>query len=209
MFRPYDESIENEDNQKRLNVSAIGGSSTHNNNQLSFYKQVKFKKPSRGTVALDLDETLVHTTTDPNALGYDMKLSIRCAHSKQVIVCYVYLRPYLLQFLKQISRWYEIVIFTASQSDYADPLINSFDSCKFISRRFFRNCCKLVGNEYVKDLSMVRDDFSRVVLVDNSPMCYSMNPENAVPIKSWRGERCDTELLDLIYVSRLYVYIYN
>jgi len=37
-----------------------------------------------------------------------------------------------------------------------------------------------------------------VIIIDNSPASYLLQPENAVPIDSWFDDPQDTELLDLI-----------
>ena len=33
------------------------------------------------------------------------------------------MRPYLHTFLREISKWFEVVIFTASERRYAEPLV--------------------------------------------------------------------------------------
>ncbi|CAK0899048.1 unnamed protein product, partial [Prorocentrum cordatum] len=51
---------------------------------------------------------------------------------------------------------------------------------------------------YVKDLSKLGRDLRDVIIVDNSPVCYALQPENAIPIKTWRGDEADRALFDLI-----------
>jgi RNA polymerase II subunit A small phosphatase-like protein len=53
------------------------------------------------------------------------------------------------------------------------------------------------GN-YVKDLSKLGRDLTRVVIVDNSPASYLYQPENAIPVSSWFDDRNDTLLKDII-----------
>jgi hypothetical protein len=53
---------------------------------------------------------------------------------------------------------------------------------------------------YVKDLSLLGRPLSDVMIVDNSPFCYILNKENAIPISSWNGNRSDAELIKLIPV---------
>ena len=36
------------------------------------------------------------------------------------------------------------------------------------------------------------------VIIDNSPIAYSLHPDNAVPIRSWYEDPSDNELRELI-----------
>lgn len=64
---------------------------------------------------------------------------------------------------------------------------------------FFRDSCTRVdGQHYAKDLRQIRSDLSKVILVDNSPAAYMLNPENALPCSTWEGDPEDTELLSLL-----------
>lgn len=45
---------------------------------------------------------------------------------------YALLRPYLQEFLKEIASLYEIVVFTASQSCYADALLDIVDPNHYV-----------------------------------------------------------------------------
>jgi RNA polymerase II subunit A small phosphatase-like protein len=56
---------------------------------------------------------------------------------------FVVIRPGTDFFLQRLSKVYEIVIYTASLSKYADPLIDILDSkgIKVIDYRLFREHC--------------------------------------------------------------------
>lgn len=47
-------------------------------------------------------------------------------------------RPGLNKFLSELSLHFELVIFTAALSDYADWILNSIDRKKQISHRLYR-----------------------------------------------------------------------
>lgn len=51
---------------------------------------------------------------------------------------------------------------------------------------------------FVKNLTLVDPDLSRVCLVDNSPASFLMHPDNGIPIESWTQDKSDTSLLDLL-----------
>lgn len=67
-------------------------------------------------LVLDLDETLVHTTTEL-VEEYDYKFEQPCNDDGACITVYVRLRPFLDIFLEFMAKYYEIVIFTAGQKE--------------------------------------------------------------------------------------------
>ncbi|KAJ3024552.1 UNVERIFIED_CONTAM: Nuclear envelope morphology protein 1 [Siphonaria sp. JEL0065] len=119
---------------------------------------------------------------------------------KHVCLYYVYKRPGVDAFLKKVSEWYKVVIFTASMSEYADPVIDWLDKDRtLISRRYFRQHCTVHENgHYTKDLSIVEADLRSVVLLDNSAVSFALNPENAIPIETWTHDANDEALFELL-----------
>lgn len=64
---------------------------------------------------------------------------------------YVYLRPSVALFLKKISAWYEIVIYTASLSTYADSILDTLDpNNEIFSYRLYRQHCCFFKGVYIK-----------------------------------------------------------
>jgi hypothetical protein len=70
----------------------------------------------------------------------------------------------------------QIVIYTASLSKYADPLLDKLDIHNVIDYRLFRESCVYHEGHYVKDLSLLNRDVSQCIIVDNSPMSYTFHP---------------------------------
>jgi CTD small phosphatase-like protein 2 len=87
--------------------------------------------------------------------------------------------------LKEASADWEIVVFTAALKDYANWILNSFDNQKYISRRLYRDSCTLRRGVYLKDLLKVGTDLSKIVIVDNLPENFQLQPNNGIAIKSW------------------------
>lgn len=61
-------------------------------------------------------------------------------------------RPYVNRFLKDISRHWEVVIFTAGTKEYADLILNELDKENYITRRLYRDSCLQIEGVFVKDL---------------------------------------------------------
>lgn len=149
----------------------------------------------RKCLVLDLDETLVHS-------------SFKIIHQADFIVpveidnlthnVYVIKRPGVDEFLRRMGDLYEIVVFTASLSKYADPVLDMLDIHRVVRHRLFRESCYNHKGNYVKDLSQVGRDLTQTIIIDNSPASYIFHVNNAVPVSSWFNDPHDTELLDLI-----------
>lgn len=162
---------------------------------------------SRKTLVLDLDETLIHSHHDANARPTtekpntppDFTLSVQI-DGHPVRFC-VHKRPHVDFFLNVISKWYDLVVFTASMEIYGSAVADKLDNNRgILTRRFFRQHCDLVQGSYTKNLSAVNLDMSKVFILDNSPGAYRAYPNNAIPIKSWFSDAQDTALLNLLPV---------
>lgn len=66
-----------------------------------------------------------------------------------------------------MSKYYELVIFTAGLKEYADWILNDFDRSNFIKYRLYRNSCRFRKGVYVKDLSRLGRDLTKTIIVDN------------------------------------------
>lgn len=83
---------------------------------------------------------------------------------------YVKERPHLRIFLKKVAEMFEIIVFTASQSIYAEQLLDILDpDGKLISGRLYRESCIFSDGSYTKDLTVLGLDLAKVLIVDNSP----------------------------------------
>eukprot|EP00359_Climacostomum_virens_P001540 CAMPEP_0204898424 /NCGR_PEP_ID=MMETSP1397-20131031/1281_1 /ASSEMBLY_ACC=CAM_ASM_000891 /TAXON_ID=49980 /ORGANISM="Climacostomum Climacostomum virens, Strain Stock W-24" /LENGTH=237 /DNA_ID=CAMNT_0052066273 /DNA_START=2072 /DNA_END=2785 /DNA_ORIENTATION=- len=147
------------------------------------------------TLVLDLDETLVHSSFKPTS-SVDMIVPFEIEGKDHCV--FVGKRPGVDQFLAHIAHKFEVVIFTASVSKYADPLIDKLDSYSVVSSRLFRESCVIHNGLYVKDLTRLGRELSQTMIIDNSPNSYKFQPENAIPIRSWFDDTDDVELIKLL-----------
>lgn len=97
-------------------------------------------------------------------------------------------------FLRRMSQLFEVVIFTASIPKYANAIMDILDPTGYCSSRLYRNNCSMVSNVFVKNLYKVGRNLSDLIILDNSPISYLMNYENALPIKTWLDDKNDIEL---------------
>jgi len=142
-------------------------------------------------LVLDLDETLVHSSFRAVEKS-DFVIPVQI----EDVVHFVYVakRPGVDEFLLEMSKHYEIVIYTASLNKYADPLLDLLDTHKVIRYRLFRESCVFFEGNYVKDLSVLDRDISSSIIIDNSPNSYLFHPENAIDCSSFIDDPRDREL---------------
>ncbi|CAD8083811.1 unnamed protein product [Paramecium sonneborni] len=134
------------------------------------------------TLVMDLDKTLVHYQEFPNGGG-------------QFLV-----RPYTEEFLDKLSKYYEIIIFTDAQPDYANFIIDIIDKQQVVKARLYREHTLVKDNVFIKDLSILGRNLNKVIIVDNMPENFQMQPENGIYIQSWTGEQKDRALKDLMHL---------
>lgn len=135
------------------------------------------------TLVLDLDETLVHyfqTEDDGKCL----------------------LRPHVESFLEEMSKYYELVIFTAAMKDYADWVIDQIDPEGYIKYRLYRQHALPCGSIFLKDLSRIGRDLNKMIIVDNIPENFTLQPDNGIFIKSWFDDVHDIALLELMPILK-------
>lgn len=66
-----------------------------------------------------------------------------------------------------MSKYYELVVFTAGLKDYADWILNDFDRQGYITHRLYRDNTKQKNGIYVKDLSKLGRDMAKILIIDN------------------------------------------
>ena len=101
-------------------------------------------------------------------------------------------RPGIYEFLDGIVKYFETVIFTASTQDYADPIIDAIEQNKlYFDYRLYRNHTTIIGRDFIKDISKLGRDLSRVIIVDNMSQNFQLQKENGITIRSFWGKEVD------------------
>jgi CTD small phosphatase-like protein 2 len=145
---------------------------------------IKTKSLKQYTLVLDLDETIMHFKVNPdNELEGVLRV-----------------RPGIYDFLDQLSKYYEMIIFTAATQDYADILIDSIEETKiYFEYRLYRQHAVIIDNDFVKDLTRIGRSLDKVVIVDNMPQNFRLQQDNGIIIKPFWGEDInDSALYELM-----------
>ncbi|KAL8695302.1 MAG: hypothetical protein Q9218_000201 [Villophora microphyllina] len=173
---------------------------------------------ARKTLVIDLDETLIHSLAKGGRMSsghmVEVKLNTAIGYGgttlgpQHPILYYVHKRPHCDDFLRKVCKWYELVVFTASVQEYADPVIDWLEQeWKYFTRRYYRQHCTFRNGAYIKDLSSVEPDLSKVMIIDNSPLSYIFHEDNAIPIEGWINDPTDNDLLHLIPLLEALQYV--
>ena len=169
----------------------------YKNNITNIPKKVRLK------IILDLDNTLIYASQTNNfSLNYF-----------RIRDYYVYKRPNLENFLLSLSEIADLYLYTSSNEEYANEILNIIDSRHLIKKRFYRQNCLFINNEFIKDvnnLSNFNYDPNYLLIIDDNFNCYRNFHDNIIQIKSWKGEIND----DFLYkiqsnLKRLCEYNYN
>lgn len=149
----------------------------------------------RPLLILDLDETILHAS--------EYKLRDADFH---VAGLYVYKRPHLEEFLRELSPYFRFAVWTSSSADYASHMVGRFFESYPLNFVWSRVQCtrrydpEMLEAHFVKDLAKVKRkgfDLKRVLIVDDSPEKLLRNYGNLVRVKPFEGNADDDELRHL------------
>ncbi len=102
--------------------------------------------------------------------------------------------------LKELSLYYEIIVFTASHNCYANVVLDYLDpKNEIIQHRLFReHCIQTEEGIFIKDLRVLQDrNLEDMLIVDNAAYSFGFQLENGVPILPYYDNKEDRELVSL------------
>ncbi|KRX04246.1 HAD-like domain [Pseudocohnilembus persalinus] len=155
----------------------------------------KIKENYEYTLVLDIDKTII----------YSDQLELRDYTDSYK----TYFRPQLLEFLNEMSKYFEIIAFTAAQQEYADNILNYIDiKNQYFTHRLYKQHMrkKTVYNIntgepkkiFVKDLQCLGRDLRKVIIVDDIAQNFKFQPHNGILIPEWKHDNpSDRRLLEL------------
>lgn len=152
-------------------------------------------KQNKKLLVLDLDETLIHADIDflLNKNKYEKILYFDQPYEKNIQIPLI-LRPHLYKFLDYISQYFEIYIFTASEKEYADTILDYIEKDKkYFSKRFYRDSCIFVEpGLYIKDLRIFKNyPIKDIIIVDNSLFSFANQINNGILVTSFYDDEND------------------
>lgn len=189
------------------------------------YSQVEIK-PSlsifKDNIVFDLDETLIHSE---NPIDHDKSYNYIISENNIGL----FERPYLKEMLKEISTYYNIILFSAGKSDYVEAILdkigikNQFSI--ILSREFCISPCE---NFYIKDLNIIDiflkeyyrdhpefldnividgivenvDMLQETIIADNHLISFSNNLSQGIIVNDFFGDPTDDELVALSLLLR-------
>ncbi len=143
---------------------------------------------------LDLDETLIYAAEDDLGFPPDFQFD------KYL----VYKRPFLEEFLVDISDHYTIGIWSSADDQYVAEIVNAVKPASVEFEIIWgRSRCSLKRDRafddyyYDKPLSKLKNkgfNIERILIVDDSPEKTKSNYGNAIYIKAYSGDNADEEL---------------
>ena len=177
-------------NQEHENTSPVYPSV-----RVPFLPPVKTEEKILLTIILDLDETLISFEKEENDEEEDDEEYEENEGDMKM-------RPGLFEFLNNLLNMKcELIIFSSSNKKRADKILDEIEkNKKYFKKRLYRENCTLMGSAYVKDISKLGRDLSRVIIIDNDLACFYLQQENGILIKPFNCNNNDDKSLDNLFV---------
>jgi len=132
-------------------------------------------KSKKFSLVINFNNTLINlkqTDYDDESEGYEIET-----------------RPFLIDFLTEVSKFYEIILFTNENEEFIKPFITEIDNeSKYFSYCLFGEHVQYVNGEYLKDMSCLGRDLNRCVVVDCYPSSFKNHVENGILVRRYVGE---------------------
>jgi len=115
--------------------------------------------------------------------------------------------------LIEIKKFYNIVIFTASEKIYADSILNCIDpNGELFDFRLYRNNCLKVKIEsdyvYIKDLRIIRNfNIKDMIIIDHSAFNFAFHLENRIPIQPFIENVDNKEDKEFIFLKNYLLHL--
>ncbi|KAL6121162.1 hypothetical protein NUSPORA_01965 [Nucleospora cyclopteri] len=152
------------------------------------------------TIVLDLDHTLIFPSAVPLE-NYDFTKKIK--YKGKIIKMYFVKRPFLTKFLEEVSKHFEVIVYTAGILQYGIKIIKHIDHNNHIKYCLGRKYCTVLTKNghtkdlYVKNLEILGRDLKKTILIDDRDYSFALHQKNGLLIPGFHGDKNDTCLEEL------------
>ena len=138
------------------------------------------KEKYKYTLILDLDETLIYLEKE-----YYTFNNIHSIKNKKLT-----LRPGLFNFLDRMKKIYEIILFTFSSPEYANPIIQLIEkNGKYFEHILYIEQASYNNDNFVKNIRYLgREIENTIIIEDNINNIFYYNRDNLICIKPFYGD---------------------
>jgi RNA polymerase II subunit A small phosphatase-like protein len=149
-------------------------------NELEYRTVCLLDPPTRALLILDLDETLIFNGLRDEVNPIDN----------------ITIRPFTEEFLEKVLPYFEIWIWTASDSTYAEYVLAVLDPHnKYITRVITKESCTKSGDFWVKDIRIFQNlNLKKVIILDNLLISFAPTLHNGILIAPYTNNPKDCEL---------------
>jgi len=150
------------------------------------------KQRDKKLLILDLDETLIHGSEDPQDASF------------QVGPFSVVERPHVRPFMAWCREHFTVAIWTTASEDYTRPILQTVCGADYpFAFVWSRNRCTLKGLgddgelRWLKDLKKVHKlgwNLEQVLMLEDTPQNLARHYGNVIPIRPFTGDQADVEL---------------
>eukprot|EP00331_Platyophrya_macrostoma_P013502 CAMPEP_0176409566 /NCGR_PEP_ID=MMETSP0127-20121128/2570_1 /TAXON_ID=938130 /ORGANISM="Platyophrya macrostoma, Strain WH" /LENGTH=176 /DNA_ID=CAMNT_0017788961 /DNA_START=35 /DNA_END=562 /DNA_ORIENTATION=+ len=151
---------------------------------------------SQKYLMLDLDETLICSSPTFTTLP---KINVYIREGLKVIRSFpnVVMRPGLIEFLNTLEPYYNLNIFTASEEEYAEAILNRLGIRHYFRKVYSRDSCILMNGHNYKDLSTLPHPAKDTILIDDMVHHLTNQSDQVLIVAPFTGNSWDKELLKL------------
>ena len=140
---------------------------------------IAFQSKKRYTLVIDLDETLIYLDRVKEGRNGTLKI-----------------RPGTFSFLEKVQKYFEIIAFSEAEQNYVDLVLNTLqENKKYFDYTLYRQHTTIQNEEFIKDLSKIGRKLSNIIIIDNMPQNYRLQPENGILIKPFWGKDNNDDVL--------------
>jgi len=157
---------------------------------------------SKKLLILDLDETLVHSSTKLKKFGIDYDFTFD--------KYFVYKRPFLKQFLEYCLSNFQVAVWSSASEEYVNYIVSKIfpnpeklifiwakDKCTIKFSENEKYSAFFHGPYYLKNLRKIKRkgyDLKKVIVIDNTIITHQKNYGNLIHIEDFEGDPDDYEL---------------